>query len=67
MKLLEAFASGIPVVSTYVGAEGLARKDGEICFLADDPAEFGAKVIELFDNPARGEGTGPGGARRSHG
>jgi GT2 family glycosyltransferase/glycosyltransferase involved in cell wall biosynthesis len=55
VKLLEAFASGIPVVSTYVGAEGLARKDGEFCFLADDPTEFADRVIELFDNPAKGD------------
>ena len=34
VKLLEAFAAGIPVVSTTVGAEGLARKDGEFCALA---------------------------------
>ena len=40
VKLLEAFAAGIPVVSTQVGAEGLARKDGEFCLLADDPREF---------------------------
>ena len=38
VKLLEAFAAGIPVVSTRVGAEGLAVKDGEFCALADDPA-----------------------------
>ena len=31
VKLLEAFASGIPVVSTTIGAEGLAATDGEIC------------------------------------
>ena len=37
VKLLEAFAAGIPVVSTWVGAEGLAVKDGEFCALADDP------------------------------
>ena len=55
VKLLEAFASGIPVVSTYVGAEGLARKDGEICFLADDGVGFADRVIELFSNPERGE------------
>ncbi len=36
VKLLEAFAAGIPVVSTRLGAEGLADKDGEICALADD-------------------------------
>ena len=55
VKLLEAFASGIPVVSTYIGAEGLARKDGEFCLLTDDPLEFADRVIELFDHPERGE------------
>ena len=51
VKLLEAFASGIPVVSTRVGAEGLARQDGEFCALADDPETFAAKVLRLFDDP----------------
>jgi glycosyltransferase involved in cell wall biosynthesis len=53
VKLLEAFASGIPVVSTYLGAEGLARKDGEFCALADDPVTFADKVVELLDHPDR--------------
>jgi glycosyltransferase involved in cell wall biosynthesis len=48
VKLLEAFAAGIPVVSTTVGAEGLAERDGDLCLLADDPAEFAAKVTSLF-------------------
>ena len=51
VKLLEAFAAGIPVVSTKVGAEGLARNDGEFCRLADDPAGFAERVIALFENP----------------
>jgi GT2 family glycosyltransferase len=50
VKLLEAFAAGIPVVSTPLGAEGLAGKDGEICALADEPAEFARKIVELFDD-----------------
>ncbi len=50
VKLLEAFSAGIPVVSTRIGAEGLTIKDGEICALADDPAEFAAKIIELFND-----------------
>jgi O-antigen biosynthesis protein len=50
VKLLEAFASGIPVVSTYIGAEGLARVDGEFCALADDPSGFAAKTVELLQN-----------------
>jgi O-antigen biosynthesis protein len=53
VKLLEAFASGIPVVSTRLGAEGLTDQDGEICELADDPAEFAAKVVELLSNRDR--------------
>lgn len=48
VKLLEAFASGIPVVSTYLGAEGLARKDGEFCGLTDHPREFADKVVGLL-------------------
>jgi GT2 family glycosyltransferase/glycosyltransferase involved in cell wall biosynthesis len=51
VKLLEAFAAGIPTVSTRVGAEGLARKDGEFCGLADDPADFAERVLALFGNP----------------
>jgi GT2 family glycosyltransferase/glycosyltransferase involved in cell wall biosynthesis len=53
VKLLEAFGSGIPVVSTRLGAEGLARKDGEFCALADDPEAFAAKVLDLLEHPGR--------------
>ena len=51
VKLLEAFAAGIPVVSTRLGAEGLADKDGDICALADDPAGFAGHVVRLLRNP----------------
>jgi glycosyltransferase involved in cell wall biosynthesis len=51
VKLLEAFASGMPVVSTRIGAEGLAREDGDVCALADAPEEFASKVVELLGNP----------------
>ena len=50
VKLLEAFAAGIPVVSTPLGAEGLTGKDGEICALAEDPTEFARKIVELFED-----------------
>jgi glycosyltransferase involved in cell wall biosynthesis len=52
VKLLEAFASGIPVVSTTLGAEGLARKDGEFCVLADDARGFAEGVIRVLEGPA---------------
>jgi GT2 family glycosyltransferase/glycosyltransferase involved in cell wall biosynthesis len=54
VKLLEAFASGIPVVSTFVGAEGFSQKDGDICFLANDAVQFAAKVTDLLTNLSLG-------------
>jgi glycosyltransferase involved in cell wall biosynthesis len=56
VKLLEAFAAGIPAVSTYIGAEGLARKDGELCMLTDDPEEFARKALWLFEHPVEAAG-----------
>ena len=53
VKLLEAFAAGIPVVSTRLGAEGLADVDGEICALADTPEEFARRVVDLLRDPAK--------------
>jgi len=55
VKLLEAFAAGIPVVSTRLGAEGLADRDGEICALADEPAEFARRVVDLLRDPQKAE------------
>ena len=51
VKLLEAFAAGIPVVSTRLGAEGLADRDGDLCALADDAASFAGHVVKLLRDP----------------
>ncbi len=48
VKLLEAFAAGIPAVSTRIGAEGLTADDGAICSLADDADGFAARILALF-------------------
>jgi GT2 family glycosyltransferase/glycosyltransferase involved in cell wall biosynthesis len=53
VKLLEAFATGIPVVSTRIGAEGLASTDGAICGLADDPQGFADRVLRALEEPIK--------------
>ncbi|MCC6859823.1 MAG: glycosyltransferase [Bryobacterales bacterium] len=51
VKLLEAFAAGIPVVSTRIGAEGLEYRNGRFCLLADSPEAFAEAVLQVFENP----------------
>jgi glycosyltransferase involved in cell wall biosynthesis len=51
IKIFEAMATGIPVVSTTIGAEGLPVKDGDHILLADSPADFARKIGDLFVQP----------------
>jgi glycosyltransferase involved in cell wall biosynthesis len=52
LKILEAFAMGIPVVSTSVGCEGLGARPGEQLLIADTPADFAQAVRQLAWDPA---------------
>jgi glycosyltransferase involved in cell wall biosynthesis len=47
-KILEAAASGLPVVSTTLGAEGLDMKNSEEILIADDPKEFAISILKIF-------------------
>lgn len=51
LKILEAWAACLPVVSTTIGAEGLGARDGEHLLLADSPADFAAAVSRLLACP----------------
>jgi glycosyltransferase involved in cell wall biosynthesis len=51
LKLLEAFASQRPVVSTRTGAEGIPVRDDRELLLADDPENFARAVIALARTP----------------
>jgi GT2 family glycosyltransferase len=55
VKLLEAFAAGIPAVSTRIGAEGISANDGELCRLADDGEAFARAIVDLFENREEAE------------
>lgn len=48
LKILEAFAAGRPVVSTTVGAEGIALADGREALLRDTPEAFADAVSGLL-------------------
>lgn len=47
IKIYEAMAMGVPVVSTTIGAEGLAVTHGEDILIADDAAAFAAALLNL--------------------
>jgi len=51
LKILEAMAMERPVISTSIGAEGLAVQAGEDIMIADDPLDFATKTVELLQNP----------------
>src|SRR5262249_18701852 len=50
VKILEAWAAGRAVVSTRIGAEGLAARDGHNVLLADGPEPFGDAVSALLES-----------------
>jgi len=47
LKILEAMAAGVPVVSTTIGAEGIHAVHGEHILIADTPGEFAEAVDTL--------------------
>ncbi len=53
VKILEAFASGIAVVSTTLGAEGLCDRDSGMAEIEDRPAAFADAVVALLRNRSR--------------
>lgn len=53
LKILDAMAQALPVVSTTVGAEGLAVTAGKDILLADDPRTFADAVVSLLRDEAR--------------
>ena len=61
VKILEAWAAGLPVVSTALGAEGLDAIPDTHYISANTPEEFVNAIARLLENPARAAQLGAAG------
>jgi len=52
LKVLEAMATGTPVVSTALGVSGIDARDGEHVLVADTAEAFAAHVVSLLGDSA---------------
>lgn len=50
-KILQAMACGLPIVTTPLGAEGIACEDGQQLLLATEPTQFVAAIKHLLAEP----------------
>jgi glycosyltransferase involved in cell wall biosynthesis len=50
VRILEAFARAIPVVTTTIGLEGIDAQPGEEVLLADTPSDFASAVVQLLQD-----------------
>lgn len=55
LKILEAFAARVPVVSTAIGIEGIAAQDGLHYLRAETAGEFAERINRLRSEPALGQ------------
>lgn len=53
LKMLEAMATGTPIVSTQIGAEGFPVIHGQELLLVDDAKEMAAAILDLLKNPQK--------------
>jgi glycosyltransferase involved in cell wall biosynthesis len=49
-KIVQAMAAGLPVVTTTVGAEGIASSERELV-IADDAQAFADALLRIYDDP----------------
>ena len=61
VKILEAMALGLPIVSTSVGCEGICLQPGKHALVSDPPRKLANSVIQLLRNPHMREKIGSAG------
>lgn len=63
VKILEALARGLPIVSTTIGYEGIDLIPGEHLLVGDTPEDFAAALIRILRDPALGRRLATAGRR----
>jgi len=61
VKILNALAQGLPMVSTTIGCEGIAVQDGRHLLIADTPEEFARATLRLLDDKSLADELGRNG------
>jgi glycosyltransferase involved in cell wall biosynthesis len=56
IKILEAWAAGVPVVASRIAAEGLPYRDGVDLLLAEEPDQFARALVRLWRDRPLAEG-----------
>jgi len=52
VKILNAWARGVPIVSTTIGCEGIEVRDGQDIVIADTPPDFAQAVVRVIRDKA---------------
>jgi len=65
VKIMDAWSWGTPVVTTTLGAEGIAVTDGEDALVADSAPAFAAAVLRLLREPDLRQRLREGGQRQA--
>lgn len=55
VKILNALAAGIPIVSTTLGCEGIDVTPGKDILIGDTPDEFATQVLQVLNDPTVGD------------
>ncbi len=50
-KILESMATGVPVITTTTGIEGIGARNGEDALIADHPEQLAKKTIDVLTHP----------------
>lgn len=63
LKVLQAMAMGVPIVSTSLGMAGVEAENGTHYLLADNPSEFARQIVDALGNRGLRQSLGKAGRK----